>query len=291
MARNRYRKRSESSSVAGWVIAGVLGILLVLGGGFVIVFLVFNPFGGKPFIDKGNPNVSADGFARIEDGMTRAELEHFFGPSYVPDENDFAQVVHDDPFGGRKQDSFEVQRMAAQRQLILAWSRGNVRIMVAFHKPPNEGGLSLTRVLRDEDGSITYIQGDMQAMVQRDMMKRLQQRPPVIPWPNQPQLPAGAANTTAAALHREFVEDSNGATQKYASRELTLTGVIKIKLGGAIWVQGSTANGTVSAMFDAVEQVKLGKYQVGSSITFSGQIITYFQVNETLGFGQCKILE
>jgi hypothetical protein len=290
MARNRSRKRSSSSSkvVLWWVVGGLLALMFVLIPAVGLVYFTMKPGGGKPLFDTGNANVSADGFAKIEDGMTKEELEALLGSSCLPDEKDFEAVVVHDRFGGGNSQSFEVQGMMSQRHLVCAWSRRKVLILVAFHKPPNEGGLCLTRVLRDADGGITYISGNQQKIYEKERLSKFGGNQQKL-VPSQP-LPPGESNTTAVALHGEFVANAAAAKAKYIGQTLTITGTIKAKLPGAVFLTGSTDKGLVTTTFNAEDGLKLQQKNTGDSITFTGKVLGYTDANQMLTFDRSTIV-
>jgi hypothetical protein len=273
MARNRSRKRSSSSSISvlWWVVGGLVALMFVLIAAVGLVYFTMYAGGGKPLFDTGNANVSNAGFQKIEDGMSRAELEELLGPSYLPDEKDFARVTTD-------------KKIIFQRHLFLAWSRGDVRILVQFDQPPNQGGLSFNRVLVDSDGSVKMIYGDANGLMQKKLGR-------LLPGMGGPAVrPPGADKTSAALLHSEFVEGSMIAEAKYKDQEVTVSGVIKSKMLVVVTVYGSTPGGTVTAMFQHEAGPVLNNYKVGDTIKLKGKIHGYTQANEGLTLYLCKIV-
>ena len=293
MARNRSRKRGKSSSksVLWWVIGGLLAVMFLLIVAVGVVYFGFKPGGGsgKPLFDQGNTNVGEEGFAKIEDGMSKAELEALLGPSYQPDEKDFELLTYDQQrFGPERRDEFRIQQYMSQRQFYRVWSRGNVRIFVQFHKQPEAGGLCVTRILRDENGGITIISGNMQKILEKELIARLgggqQKQQPG------PPLPPGASNTTAVALHGEFVANAAAAKSKYFGQTVTITGTVKVKLPGAVFLQGSTDKGMISVNFDAEDGLKLQQKNVGDSMTFTGKFLGFNDINHLLAFDRSKFV-
>ncbi len=290
------RRRSSHGLIIGLLVAGGIGLLLVVGGGLGVYFAFFHRGGGLPGVG-GNPldlpnlRVTEASYGQLTDGMTLPEAEAILGSSRGPTNADFDLLFGDTLLPYAKEQERQGNWIENNRKgLVRAWSNGGIRILILFNSQPIAGGRCLGRLLRLANGSVLAQFGTGQppsggggGIVFGPMGGG---GGPTVPNPN----PGGAAPgaITADNLVAEFVANAGSASKKYNQTRVKVTGVIESLTSATVDFKLQNANYKFRTVLDGAAQAKIGRKKVGDTITLTGEFL-YFTTGQLLHLNNCSL--
>jgi predicted Zn finger-like uncharacterized protein len=164
---DRPRPRRRAKSNTGLIIGLVAGAVILLAfcciGGGVAIYL-FRDFGGaaggaSPLsaIALANPRVTKANYARLQEGMTLADVEAILGKGAPTSAAEIRQVYSNiQTMSGPMQADGRVGVMydrASAQGALYRWKNGGTVIFVVFTAPPSTGGKLTYRYIQEKNGT------------------------------------------------------------------------------------------------------------------------------------------